>query len=261
MGRVLVVTGGKGGVGKTAAAANLGAALALRGKKVLLIDGDIGLRNLDIVMGLDGEIVYDLVDVVREDCDVNKALLRHGTVDGLYLLPASQTGDKSSVTKTQMKALLNRLRPDFDFIFIDCPAGIEQGFDAAVAGADEALIVTVPEIGCIRDADRVAALLEKHEITEIRLIINRLRPELIKKKLMPDIEDVMEYLSIDLLGAVPEDEKIVVAANSRELVAADPSSQAGKAYGNMAARLCGEKVELMNFKEKKGFFRRLFDFM
>lgn len=258
MGKIIVVTGGKGGVGKTTATANLGAALALRGNKVLLIDGDTGLRNLDIALGMEGGIVYDLVDVVRGDCDFRKALLRHGGIEGLYLLPASQTGDKASVTVTQMRSLLRQVQPEFDFTLIDCPAGIERGFEAAVAGADEAIIVTSPEMSCLRDADRVVALLEKQELTELKLIINRIRPGLVKKGLMPDIEYVMDYLSVNLLGAVPEDEKVVVAANSTELVAADQSSQAGRAYRNMAARLCGETVELMELKEKRGLLQRLF---
>ena len=257
MASVIVITSGKGGVGKTTATANLGAALAMRNKQVLLIDGDIGLRNLDIAMGMEGGIVYDLVDAVREECDFHKAILRHSSIDGLYLMPTSQTRDKAAVTKTQMKTLLQKLRPEFDFILIDCPAGIEQGFENAIAGADSAVIVTIPDLSCMRDADRVIALLEKQELTELKLIINRLRPGLIKKKLMPDVEDVLEYLSVDLLGAVPEDEKIIIAANSTTLVAADPQSQAGLAYRNMAARLCGEKVELIKFKEKKNIFKWL----
>ena len=257
MASVIVVTSGKGGVGKTTTTANLGAALAMRGKRVLLIDGDIGLRNLDIALGMEGGIVYDLVDVVREECDYQKAILHHRSIDGLYLMPTSQTRDKTAVTKTQMKTLLRRLRPEFDFILIDCPAGIEQGFENAVAGADEAIIVTIPELSGIRDADRVIALLEKQELSGLKLIINRLRPGLIRKGLMPDVEDVMSYLSVDLLGAVPEDEKIIIAANTIELVASDHQSQAGRAYRNMAARLCGEKVDLINFKEKKNIFKRL----
>ncbi len=258
MASVIVITSGKGGVGKTTVTANLGAALAMRGKRVLLIDGDTGLRNLDIAMGMESGIVYDLVDVVREECDYKKALLRHRTIDGLYLLPTSQTRDKSAVTKTQMRTLLRRIRPEFDFILIDSPAGIEQGFENAIAGADEAIIVTIPELSGIRDADRVAALLEKQELTEQKLIINRMRPGLIRKGLQPDVETVLNYLSINLLGVVPEDEKIVIAANSIELVAADQRSRAGEAYRNMAARLCGEKVPLLNLKEKRNIFKRLF---
>ncbi len=259
MGSVIVVTSGKGGVGKTTATANLGAALAMKGKNVLLIDGDTGLRNLDIAMGMESGIVYDLVDVVREECDCKKALLRHRTIEGLSLLPTSQTREKTAVTKTQMRTLLRRIKPDFDYILIDCPAGIEQGFENAVAGADEAIIVTVPELSCIRDADRVIALLEKRELTKMRLIINRLRPKLIRKGLMPGVEDVLGYLSIDLLGAVPEDERIIVAANSIELAANDSQSQAGQAYRNMAARLLGEEVPLINFRERKYIFQRLFE--
>lgn len=259
MATVIVITSGKGGVGKTTTTANLGAALAMKGQRTLLIDGDTGLRNLDIAMGMEDGIVYDLVDVVREECDYKKALLHHRTLQGLSMLPTSQTRDKTAVTKTQMRTLLRRIKPDFDFILIDCPAGIEQGFDNAVAGADEAIIVTTPELSCIRDADRVAALLEKRELTRMRLIINRLRPKLIRKGLMPGVEDVLNYLSINLLGAVPEDEKIVVAANSIELVAADDKSRAGLAFRNMAARLLGEEVPLIDFKERKNIFQRLFE--
>ncbi|MGN1097262.1 MAG: septum site-determining protein MinD [Clostridia bacterium] len=259
MGKVTVVTSGKGGVGKTTTTANLGAALAMRGKRVLLIDTDIGLRNLDIAMGMESGIVYDLVDVVNEVCDFKKAVLRHRDIEGLYLLPAAQTKDKSAVTRAQIKNLLRKLRPEYDFILIDCPAGIEQGFENAVAGADSAIVVTVPELSGIRDADRVIGLLEKQELTDMTLVINRMRPALIKKGLMPDVEDVLSYLSINLLGAVPEDEKIVIAANTIDLVAPDLKSEAGRAYRNMAARLCGEKVDLINFKEKKGFLRRLFE--
>ena len=258
MASVIVVTSGKGGVGKTTATANIGAALAMRGKRVLLIDGDTGLRNLDIAMGMERGIVYDLVDVVREECDFKKAVLRHRTIDGLYLLPTSQTRDKTAVTKTQMRVLLRRVRPEFDFILIDCPAGIEMGFENAIAGADEAIIVTLPELSCIRDADRVAALLEKQELTDLKLIINRVRPGLVRKGLQPDVETVLNYLSINLLGAVPEDEKIVIAANSIELVASDPRSQAGEAYRNIAARRCGEKIPLLNLKEKKNILKRIF---
>lgn len=259
MGQIFVVTSGKGGVGKTTATANLGAALALRGKRVLLIDTDVGLRNLDIALGMESGIVYDLVDVVEEVCSVKKAVLRHREIDSLYLLPAAQTKDKTFVTAAQMRNLADKIRPEYDFVLIDCPAGIEQGFESAVAGADGAIIVTVPELSGIRDADRVLGLLEKEEMTDFRLIINRLRPPLIRKGLMPDVEDVMSYLSVNLLGAVPEDEKIVIAANTIDLVVSDPKSRAGKAFRNMAARLCGERVELMSFKERGSLWKRLWN--
>lgn len=259
MALIIVITSGKGGVGKTTATANLGAALAMRGQKTLLIDGDTGLRNLDIAVGMESGIVYDLVDVVREECDYQKALLNHKSIEGLSILPTSQTREKADITKTQMRTLLRRIRPDFDFILIDCPAGIGQGFENAVAGADEAIIITTPELSCIRDADRIVALLEKRELTKMRLIINRLRPNLIKKGLMPGVEDVLNYLSVNLLGAVPEDEKVVVAANSDELVVTDSQSRAGLAFRNMAARLMGEEVPLIDFKERKNIFQRLFE--
>ena len=258
MGKVYVVTSGKGGVGKTTTTANLGAALAMRGKRTLLIDTDTGLRNLDIALGLEGGIVYDLVDVVEEVCEPKKAILRHRDVDDLYLIPAAQTKDKSFVTAAQMRNLIEKIRPEYDFVLIDCPAGIEQGFESAVAGADGAIVVTIPELSGIRDADRVLGLLEKEEMPEQLLVINRMRPSLIRRGLMPDVEDVMNYLSINLLGAVPEDEKVVIAANTIELVITDPGSEAGRAFRNMAARLCGEKVELINFKEKKSFLQRIF---
>ncbi len=257
MGKIYVVTSGKGGVGKTTTTANLGAALALRGKRVLLIDTDIGLRNLDIAMGMESGIVYDLTDVVEEVCDFKKAVLRHREIDNLYLLPAAQTKDKTAVTAVQMRILAEKIRPEYDFILTDCPAGIEQGFANAVAAADGAIIVTVPELSGIRDADRVLALLEKEEITDLYLVINRLRPHLVRKGLMPDVEDVMSYLSINLLGAVPEDERIVIAANTISLAATDKKSRAGKAFRNMAARLSGEKVELIKFKEKPSLWKRL----
>lgn len=259
MGQVFVVTSGKGGVGKTTSTANLGAALAIRGKRVLLIDTDMGLRNLDIALGMESGIVYDITDVAEGVCEAEKAVLRHREIENLYLLPAAQTKDKSFLTVAQMRFIGETVRDSYDFVLIDCPAGIEQGFENAIAAADGAIVVTNPELSAVRDADRVLGLLEQAELTDVRLIINRMRPSLIRKGLMPDVEDIMAYLSVDLLGAVPEDEAIVIAANTIDLVAQNPKSQAGKAYRNMAARLCGEKVELMKFKEKKGFFKKLFE--
>ncbi len=259
MGRIYVITSGKGGVGKTTSVANLGAALAMRGKRTLLIDTDVGLRNLDIALGMEGGIVYDITDVAQEACDVKKAVLRHRDIENLYLLPAAQTKDKSFITEAQMKYLGERVRNEYDFVLIDCPAGIEQGFNNAIAPADGAIVVTNPELGAVRDADRVLGLLERTDIKETKLIINRLRPGLVRKGMMPDVEDVMNFLNVNLLGAVPEDEKITVAANTAELVVTDSKSQGGRAYRNMAARLCGERVELMNFKERRGFLKRLFE--
>lgn len=246
-------------MGKTTSTANLGAALAMRKKRVLLIDTDMGLRNLDIALGMESGIVYDITDVAEGVCSAEKAVLRHRRLENLFLLPAAQTKDKSFLTAAQMKYIGECVRDSYDFVLIDCPAGIEQGFENALAAADSAIVVTNPELSAVRDADRVLGILEETELTDVRLIINRMRPSLIKKGLMPDVEDVMAYLSVDLLGAVPEDEAVVVAANTIDLVAENLKSPAGKAYRNMAARLLGEKVPLIKFKEKKSFFKKLFE--
>ena len=209
MGEVIVITSGKGGVGKTTTTANVGAALALRGKKVVLVDTDIGLRNLDVVMGLENRIVYDIVDVVEGKCKLRQALIKDKRFTDLFLLPAAQTRDKSAVNEEQMRELTIRLREEFDYILIDCPAGIEQGFKNAIAGADRAIVVTNAEISSIRDADRIIGLLEASEIKNPELIINRLRPEMVRKGEMMDVEDILDLLSIDLIGVVPEDEYII----------------------------------------------------
>ena len=216
MGEVIVITSGKGGVGKTTTTANLGAALALKGKKVVLVDTDIGLRNLDVVMGLENRIVYDIVDVVEEKCKLRQALIKDKRFTDLFLLPAAQTRDKSAVNEKQMRDLTAKLREEFDFILIDCPAGIEQGFKNAIAGADRALVVTNAEISSIRDADRIIGLLEASEIKNPELIINRLRPEMVRKGEMMDVEDILDLLSIDLIGVVPEDENIITQTNKGE---------------------------------------------
>ena len=194
MGEVIVITSGKGGVGKTTTTANLGAALALRGKKVALVDTDIGLRNLDVVMGLENRIVYDIVDVVEGNCKLRQALIKDKRFADLFLLPAAQTRDKSAVDEKQMQSLVNQLKEEFDFILIDCPAGIEQGFKNAIAGADRAIVITNAEISSIRDADRIIGLLEASEIKNPELIINRLRPEMVKKGEMMDVEDILGLL-------------------------------------------------------------------
>ena len=213
MSKVIVVTSGKGGVGKTTTVANIGTGLALLNKKVVLLDADIGLRNLDVVMGLENRIVYDLVDVVEGICKLRQALIRDKRFEELYLLPAAQTKEKTAVTPEQMKELCDKLKQDFDYILIDCPAGIEHGFKNAVAGADNAIIVTTPEVAAVRDADRIIGLLEASELPGPKLVINRLRSDMVKKGDMMDIEDMIEILAIELLGVVPEDEKIVISTN------------------------------------------------
>ncbi|MFV0520766.1 MAG: septum site-determining protein MinD [Lachnospirales bacterium] len=257
MGEVIVITSGKGGVGKTTSSANLGTGLAAEGKKVVLIDADIGLRNLDVVLGLENRIVYDIVDVVEGKCRIKQALIKDKRYETLFLLPAAQTRDKDAVTEAQMMELCETLRADFDFILIDCPAGIEQGFKNAIVGADRALVVTTPEVSAVRDADRIIGLLEAAEIHSPMLILNRLRMDLISRGEMMSIEDVSEILAVDIIGVVPDDENIVISTNRGEPTVTDNNSNSGQAYRNITKRILGEEVPLMNFEVKKGFFESL----
>ncbi|HQD40869.1 MAG TPA: septum site-determining protein MinD [Bacillota bacterium] len=256
-GMVLVITSGKGGVGKTTTVANIGAALAALGRRVVLVDADIGLRNLDVVMGLENRIVYDIVNVMEnKDLPVRKALIKDKRVESLFLLPAAQTRDKDAIKPEQMKELCEELRQEFDYVLIDCPAGIEQGFRNAVAGADLALIVTTPEVSAVRDADRIIGLVEAEGLRGPRLILNRLRPDMVKRREMMDIEDVLDILHIDLLGVVPDDEAIIISTNKGEPIAFDNNSKAGQAYRNIARRLEGEEVPFQSF-DNPSFFQRL----
>ncbi|MDA8345694.1 MAG: septum site-determining protein MinD [Thermaerobacter sp.] len=257
MGEVIVITSGKGGVGKTTTTANLGTALAQSGSRVCLVDADIGLRNLDVVLGLENRIVYDLVDVVDGFCRLRQALIRDKRIDTLSLLPAAQTKDKTAVTPEQMKALTDELRQEFDYIVIDSPAGIEQGFKNAIAGADRALIVATPEVASVRDADRIIGLLEAAEIPPARLIVNRLRPQMVRRGDMMSVDDIVDILAIDLIGVVPEDEQIVVTTNRGEPAALIQGSRAGEAYRSIARRLKGEDVPFMDLEETSGFLDRL----
>ena len=256
MSEVIVITSGKGGVGKTTSTANIGTGLAKLGKSVVMIDTDIGLRNLDVVMGLENRIVYNLVDVVEGNCRMKQALIKDKRYSNLYLLPSAQTRDKTAVNPEQMKKLIDELRPEFDYILLDCPAGIEQGFKNAIAAADRALIVTTPEVSAIRDADRIIGLLEANDIHKINLIVNRLRMDMVKRGDMMSIEDVIDILAIDLIGAVPDDEHIVIATNQGEPLAGD-SSLAGTAYMNICKRILGEEVPLMNLEANNGFFAKI----
>jgi septum site-determining protein MinD len=257
-GRVITITSGKGGVGKTTTTANVGAALADRGKSVLLIDADIGLRNLDIVLGLENRIVYDLVDVVEGTCRLRQAMIRDKRLNNLHLIPAAQTRDKEAVSPEQMRALCNDLRQQFDFILIDSPAGIEQGFRNAIAGADEVLVVTNPEVSSVRDADRIIGLVEAAELPTPRLIINRLNPLLVSRGDMMSMEDVTDILSIPLVGIVPDDESIVTSTNRGEPAALNTQSRAGQAFRDIAARLTGEDVPMtVQDEPKDGALRRI----
>lgn len=257
MGEVIVITSGKGGVGKTTATANIGAGLAMRGYRVALVDADIGLRNLDVVLGLENRIVYDLVDVAHGHCRLKQALIKDKRFDGLYLLPAAQTKDKTAVRPEQMKEICHQLKEEFDYVIIDCPAGIEQGFKNAIAGAEKAIVVTTPEVSAVRDADRVIGLLEAADLREPKLIINRLRPRMVKQGEMMNIEDILDILAVDLLGVIPEDEQIIVTTNKGEPVVQDQRSRSGEAFRNVARRILGEEVPLMDLERNGNLLSRL----
>ena len=246
MSEVIVVTSGKGGVGKTTTTANIGTGLAKLGKKVVMIDTDTGLRNLDVVLGLENRIVYNLVDVVEGNCRIKQALITDKRCPKLYLLPTAQTRDKSAVTPEQMIKLLDELKSDpegFDYIILDCPAGIEQGFQNAIAGADRALVITTPEVSAIRDADG----LKDHE----DLIVNRIRMDMVNRGEMMSIEDVNDILQLNVIGAVPDDENIVVATNKGQPLVGD-DSLAGQAYMNICHRIIGEEVPFLDLNGKGG---------
>jgi septum site-determining protein MinD len=262
-GRVIVITSGKGGVGKTTASANIGVALAQTGVSVAMIDMDIGLRNLDILMGLENRVVYNLVDVVEERCKLRQALVKDKRLPNLCLLPAAQTRDKTAVTGEQMKKLCTELKSLFDYVIVDSPAGIESGFQNAVAGAEEAVVITTPEMSAVRDADRIIGLLEarKEEISQYRLVINRIRPSMVKTNDMMSVDDVLEILSVKLLGVVPEDEQIIVSTNKGEPIAGTDNTRAGLAFRNIARRLRGEDVPLMNLDDlNQGWFGKVVKF-
>lgn len=258
MGEAIVITSGKGGVGKTTTTANIGTALALSDKKVCLIDTDIGLRNLDVLMGLENRIIYNLVDVAQGRCGLNAALIRDKRFECLHVLPAAQTVDKTSINPKQMKQIVDELKQDYDYILIDCPAGIERGYKNAVAGADKSIVVTTPETSAVRDADRMIGLLEKEKNMEPpKLIINRIRRNLVKNGEMLDVDDVVSILAIELLGIVFDDDAVIAASNRGEPIVLDPSSRASIAYRNIARRILGESVPLMSFQDPEGLFSKL----
>ena len=261
MGTAMVVTSGKGGVGKTTTSANLGTALALQNKRVCLMDLDIGLRNLDVVLGLENRIIYDIVDVARGRAKLHQALVKDKRFeDNLYLLPAAQNTDKDALVPSEVKAIVDELKTDYDFIIIDCPAGIEQGFQNAIAGADGAIVITTPEISAVRDAHRVVGLLEQQEMPhKPKLIINRIRQHMMNEGEVMDIDEITRHLSISLLGIVLDDDDVITTSNHGRPVVLDPKNPASQGYRNIARRLLGETVPLMSIKEKKvGFWQRLF---
>ncbi len=262
MGKAIVITSGKGGVGKTTASANIGTALALYEKKVCLIDTDIGLRNLDVILGLENRIIYDLVDVVEGRCKVHQALVKDKRFDQrLYLLPAAQTQDKHAVNREQMEELVAQLKTEFDYVLIDSPAGIEQGYENAVAGADASIVVTTPEISAIRDADRIIGLLEQENLEPPRLLINRVRKDMMDSGETLDIDEITEHLSIELLGIVPDDQQVITTSNQGEPIVLDSENKASLAYRNIARRLLGESVPLMDLGQKQqGFLSKIKSF-
>lgn len=255
MSECIVITSGKGGVGKTTTSANLGVALALQGATVAVVDADIGLRNLDVILGLENRIVYDLVHVIEGECRLKQALIRDKRAEGLYLLPAAQTRDKNAVTPQQMRELTDKLKEEFDYVLVDCPAGIEQGFKNAVAGADRAVIVTTPEVSAIRDADRIIGMVEAAELPEPQLIINRYRNKMVSRGDMMNKEDILEILAIPLLGIVPDHEDIIISANRGVPAVFDEASVVGEAFRRCARRVAGEPdVPELDFSEGNGLW-------
>ena len=254
---VITITSGKGGVGKTTITANLGVALALAGKRVVTIDADIGLRNLDVVMGLENRIVYDLVDVVEGRCRLRQATIRDKRLSELYLIPAAQTRDKTAISPGDMIRLCDQLRPNYDYVLVDSPAGIERGFHNAVAPADEILVITTPEVAAVRDADRIIGLLEAKEKNTPQLIINRFKPDMVRRGDMLGTSDVIEVLAIELVGIVPEDEAIIISTNKGVPVALDEKALVGQAFRNIARRVMGEDVPFLNLRDTSGIFGRL----
>ena len=257
MGEVIVVTSGKGGVGKTTTTANIGTGLALEGKSVVLLDADIGLRNLDVVMGLENRIVYDLVDVVEGICRLKQGLIKDKRYPNLFLMPAAQTKDKSAVTPEQMMKLTKELAEEFDFVIVDSPAGIEQGFKNAIAGASRSIVVTTPEVSAVRDADRIIGLLEANDLKNPQLLVNRLKVEMVRRGDMMNIDDIVDILSIDLLGVVPDDEHIVISTNRGEPAISEDKSMAGQAYRNIVKRILGENIPFMSLDTDEGIITKI----
>ena len=257
MAKVITITSGKGGVGKTTSTANLGTALAMLGKKVIVVDADIGLRNLDVVLGLENRIVYDLVDVIEGNCRLRQALIKDKHNGELYLLPAAQTKDKDAVSQDEMIELVDQLRSEADYVIIDSPAGIESGFKNAIAGADEVIIVTTPEVSAVRDADRIFGLCEAAGKGHPRLIINRLRPKMVRSGEMMSVEDLLQILAIDLIGIIPDDEAVITATNRGEVLVLEKNSKTGKYYMDIARRITGESIKIDPIEDNPSLMERL----
>jgi septum site-determining protein MinD len=262
MGEAIVITSGKGGVGKTTTTANIGTALAAMGKKVVVVDGDTGLRNLDVLMGLENRIVFTMVDVIEERCRLKQALIKDKRFPNLFLLPTAQTRDKDDISTQDMLKLIDDLKEDFDYVIIDCPAGIEQGFENAVIGADRAIIVVNPEVTSVRDADRVIGKLDSKGLERHDLLINRLNSEMVKRGDMLNINDIIETLSVKLIGVVPDDRNITISTNKGEPIVLDDKALSGQAFKNIARRITGEEVPLLNLDtEETGLLKSLIKFL
>jgi septum site-determining protein MinD len=255
--KVITITSGKGGVGKTTATANIATALAVDGARVVCIDADIGLRNLDVVLGLENRIVYDLVDVVEGRCRLRQAMIRDKRLPNLFLIPAAQTRDKTAVSPSDMVRLIDDLRNESEWVLIDSPAGIERGFRNAIAPADVIVVITNPEISAVRDADRIIGLIEAEEKGPARLVLNRLKPEMVKREDMLSADDVLELLAVELIGIVPEDDKVILSTNRGTPIVLDGKSQAGQAFRNIASRLEGQDVPFLSLEDSNGFFGRI----
>ena len=255
-GNVIVITSGKGGVGKTTATASIGAALAVKGNKVAVVDMDIGLRNLDVVMGLENRIVFNVVDAVKGKCKPSQAAIKDRRIENLFLIPASQSDTKNAMDASEVKAFIEMIRSEYDYILVDCPAGIEQGFQNAVAAADEAVVVCTPEVSSIRDADRIIGLLLAREIAP-KLVVNRIMPQMVENGDMLSHEDVVDVLSIDLLGLVEMDEQVIVSTNTGVPLVLQKDSSAGKAFGRIAARIEGNELPIEVPRVDSGFFKRM----
>lgn len=253
-GKIIVVTSGKGGVGKSTLTANIGAGLAMEKNRVAVIDMDIGLRNLDVILGLENRIVFTVVDAVKNRCKIQQAAIKDRKIENLFLIPASQSDNKDVLSSAEVVRFCDRLREEFDFVLIDCPAGIEKGFENSVAAADEALVICTPEVSAVRDADRVIGLLYARTITP-KLVVNRIVPEMVERGDMLSHEDVMDVLSIELIGLVPMDEQVVISTNTGVPLVVQKDSKAGAAFKRIAMRLNGQAdLPIQVPKAKKNFW-------
>ncbi|MDR1615428.1 MAG: septum site-determining protein MinD [Syntrophomonadaceae bacterium] len=255
--QVIVVTSGKGGVGKTTTVANVATALARNDYRVVVMDLDIGLKKLDLILGLENRVIYDIIQVVEGECTLKQALVKDKRFPNLFMLPAAQTRNKDDLRPDQVISICEQLREDFDYVFIDCPAGIEQGFRNAIAAANRAIVVTNPEVSAVRDADRIIGMLESANFKNIQLVVNRLRSDMVKSGNMLSIDDLLEHLCIELLGVVPEDKNVVISTNNGEPIILNDKSSAALAFNNIARRLTGDNVAFLDLMQSNSFWAKV----